>query len=69
MLSKANYFRPLYIAVGIWKESGYSSIVYFAAIMGISPTLYEAMKVDGANKLQELRYVTFPGMAPTPRSS
>ena len=65
MLSKANYFRPLYIAVGIWKESGYSSIVYFAAIMGISPTPYEAMKVDGANKLQELRYVTFPGMAPT----
>lgn len=62
MLSKANYFRPLYIAVGIWKESGYSSIVYFAAIMGISPTLYEAMKVDGANKLQELRYVTFPGI-------
>lgn len=65
MLSKPNYFRPLYIAVGIWKESGYNSIVYFAAIMGISPTLYEAMKVDGANKLQELRYVTFPGMAPT----
>ena len=52
MLSKANYFRPLYIAVGIWKESGYSSIVYFAAIMGISPTLYEAMKVDGANEFQ-----------------
>lgn len=65
LLSNANYFRPLYIAVGIWKESGYSSIVYFAAIMGISPTLYEAMKVDGANKLQELRYVTIPGMAPT----
>lgn len=65
MMQKANYFRPLFITVGIWKESGYSSIVYFAAIMGISPTLYEAMKVDGANKLQELRYVTFPGMAPT----
>lgn len=65
LLSRANYFRPLYIAVGIWKESGYNSIVYFAAIMSISPTLYEAMKVDGANKLQEIRYVTFPGMAPT----
>lgn len=37
MLSKANYFRPLYIAVGIWKESGYSSIVYFAAIMAYRP--------------------------------
>lgn len=65
LLTKANYFRPLYIAVGIWKESGYNSIVYFAAIMGISPTLYEAMKVDGANKLQELRYVTLPCIAPT----
>lgn len=65
VLSEANYFRPLYIIVGIWKESGYNSIVYYAAIMGISPTLYEAMKVDGANKLQELRYVTVPGMAPT----
>ena len=34
MLSKANYFRPLYIAVGIWKESGYSSIVYFCGDHG-----------------------------------
>lgn len=61
----AQYFRPMYIITGIWKESGYSSIVYFAAIMGISPVLYEALKVDGGNKWQEIRYVTFPGMAPT----
>lgn len=65
MLSRPNYFRPLYIAVGIWKESGYNSIVYFAAIMGVPPTLYEAMKVDGANKFQQLRYVTLPCIAPT----
>jgi len=45
IMQKSNYFRPLYILVGIWKESGYNSIVYFAAIMGISPTLYEALKV------------------------
>lgn len=64
-MQKANYFRPLYIITGIWKESGYDSIVYFAAIMGISPTLYEALKVDGGDKLQEIRYVTIPGMAPT----
>ena len=62
MLSKANYFRPLYIAVGIWKESGYSSIVYFAAIMGISPTLYEAMKVDGANYWQIIQKLILPGI-------
>ncbi len=65
IIQDANYFRPLYLITGIWKEAGYSSIVYFAAVMGISPTLYEAIKVDGGNKLQEIRYVTFPGMAPT----
>ena len=65
VIQDANYFRPLYLITGIWKEAGYSSIVYFAAVMGISPTLYEAIKVDGGNKLQEIRYVTFPGMAPT----
>ena len=65
IMQKSNYFRPLYIMVGIWKESGYNSIVYFAAIMWISPTLYEALKVDGGNKFQEIRFITFPGMAPT----
>jgi ABC-type polysaccharide transport system, permease component len=65
IIESANYFRPMYIITGIWKESGYNSIVYFAAIMGISPVLYEAIKVDGANKWQEIRYVTIPGMAPT----
>ena len=65
IIDTANYFRPMYIITGIWKESGYNSIVYFAAIMGISPVMYEAIKVDGANKWQEIRYVTIPGMAPT----
>lgn len=65
VVQDASYFRPLFIITGIWKEAGYASIVYFAAIMGVSPTLYEAIKVDGGNKLQEIRYVTFPGMAPT----
>ncbi len=65
IIQQANYFRPIYIITGIWKESGYNSIVYFAAIMGISPVLYEALKMDGGNKMQEIRYVTIPGMAPT----
>lgn len=65
IIQQANYFRPLYIITGIWKESGYNSIVYFAAIMGISPALYEALKMDGGNKLQEIRYVTLPGMSGT----
>ncbi len=65
IIEQMQYFRPLYIITGIWKEAGYSSIVYFAAIMGISPLLYEAIRVDGGNKFQEIRYVTIPGMAPT----
>ncbi len=65
IIQSPNYFRPMYIITGIWKESGYDSIVYFAAIMGISPVMYEALKVDGGNKWQEIRYVTIPGMAPT----
>jgi len=65
IVQNAEFFRPMFIMTGIWKEAGYSSIVYFAAIMGISTILYEAIKVDGGNKLQEIRYVTFPGMAPT----
>jgi len=65
IIQQANYFRPLYIVTGIWKESGYNSIVYYAAIMGIPPALYEALKVDGGNKLQEIRYVTIPCIAPT----
>ncbi len=65
IMQTATYFRPVYIITGIWKESGYNSIVYFAAIMGISPAMYEALKVDGGNKWQEIRYVTIPGMAPT----
>ncbi len=65
IMENPDFFRPVYIITGIWKESGYNSIVYFAAVMGISPALYEALKIDGGNKMQEIRYVTFPGMAPT----
>ena len=65
MLSKPQYFRSIYILSDIWAGAGYGSIVYFAAIMAISPTNYEAAKIDGANKLAQIRYITLPGMAPT----
>ncbi|MDR2828333.1 MAG: ABC transporter permease subunit [Acholeplasmatales bacterium] len=61
----SKYFRSIYIISGIWEGAGYGSIVYFAAIMSISPTNYQAAKIDGANKLDQIRHVTLPGMAPT----
>lgn len=65
LLIHPKYFRPIYQVSGVWEGAGYGSIVYFAAILAISPTSYEAARIDGASKLQQIRYVTFPGMAPT----
>lgn len=65
MLHQAGAFRSIFTVSGIWSDAGYGSIVYFAAILGISPTNYEAARIDGASKMQQVRYVTIPGMAPT----
>jgi putative aldouronate transport system permease protein len=65
VLLHPKFFRPIYQVSGVWEGAGYGSIVYFAAILAISPTSYEAARIDGATKLQQIRYVTFPGMAPT----
>lgn len=58
-------FRAIYQLTGIWSDAGYGSIVYFAAVLGISPTNYEAARIDGASKMQQVRYVTIPGMLST----
>ncbi len=65
VLASPRFFRPIYQISGVWEGAGYGSIVYFAAVMAISPTSYEAARIDGASKLQQIRYVTLPGMAPT----
>jgi len=53
-----------YLGVGIWKSAGYSSIVYLAAISGISPELYESAEIDGAGRAQQLWYITLPCIKP-----
>ena len=65
ILDNPKFFRPIYQVSGVWEGAGYGSIVYFAAILAISPTSYEAARIDGATKMQQIRYVTIPGMAPT----
>ena len=64
-LGLQSWFRPLYIGSGIWQHFGFSSIIYLAAIAGISQELYDAAEVDGASRIQRIRFVTIPGMAPT----
>lgn len=57
-------FRPLLIFTEGWKETGWSAIVYLAALTAIDPQLYEAATVDGANRLQRMWHVTLPGILP-----
>jgi len=64
-MSEPAYFQGIYIATGIWKEAGFSSIVFFAALVGVSPTLYEAAKIDGASRFQCIRHVSIPSIMPT----
>ncbi|HIW34754.1 MAG TPA: ABC transporter permease subunit [Candidatus Paenibacillus intestinavium] len=60
-----NWFRPIYIMSEIWTNAGYESIIYLAAIAGISPTLYEAARVDGAGRFRMMFNVTIPSILPT----
>lgn len=58
-------FRTIIVISTAWKESGWGAIVYLAAMMAIDPQLYEAAVIDGAGKIQQLRHITLPGIAPT----
>lgn len=54
-----------FIGSGIWKEAGFGTILYLAAMASVDPTLYEAAKIDGANKIRQIWHVTLPGIRST----
>ncbi len=60
-----DWFRQLFVGSGIWQHVGWGSIVYLAAIASIDPTLYEAAKVDGANRFRQIWHITLPGIMAT----
>ena len=64
-LSDPKYFRTIYNFICIWQETGWGSVIYVAALAGIDSSLYEAARMDGANKLQQIWHVSLPGIAPT----
>lgn len=64
-LTRPEYFRTIYISMGLWKETGFSSIIYIAAISGINEELYEAARIDGAGKLRQLTSITLPSIMGT----
>ncbi|MBQ6231926.1 MAG: sugar ABC transporter permease [Clostridia bacterium] len=65
LLNNPAYFRAIYQISGIWETAGYDSIVFFAAIIAISPTSYEAAQIDGAGKWAQMRYVVLPSILST----
>lgn len=62
----SSFWWPVsFVVSGIWKEAGFGTILYMAAMAGIDPTLYEAAKIDGASKLRQIWHVTLPGIRST----
>lgn len=64
-LSIPAFFMPIYVAMDVWKGSGYNSIVYMATLSSISAELYEAATIDGAGRWKQLRFITLPALVPT----
>ena len=62
ILSNPDNFRSMIVLQVIWKEAGWGTIIYLAALTSISPELYEAAKIDGASRLKQIWHITLPGM-------
>lgn len=65
LLGAPEYFRTIFVGSGIWQGVGWGSIIYLAALLSINPSLYEAAKVDGAGRWQQMLHITLPGLLPT----
>jgi len=64
-LAEPEYFRPIYILMGVWQGTGFGAIIYLAALAGVDVEQYEAAIIDGANRLQLIWNVTIPALVPT----
>ena len=64
-LSDKKLWRPVFYVINIWKETGWGTIIFLATLAGINPELYEAADIDGATRLQKIRFVTMPALSNT----
>ena len=64
-LADNNWFRTVIVGTDVWKEFGYNSVVYLAALTGIDPGLFEAASIDGANRFKQILHITVPALLPT----
>lgn len=64
-LSKPEFFRGIFTGLNMWKTTGFNAVIYLAALTAVDEQLYEAARIDGANKFSQLRYITIPAIIPT----
>ena len=64
-LSNPKYFRSIFVWTGVWQTMGFSAIMYISALSGVDYEMHEAAIIDGANKLQRIRYIDLPSIIPT----
>ena len=64
-LSKPEFFRGIFTGLNMWKTTGFNAVIYLAALTAVDEQLYEAAKIDGANKFSQLRHITIPAIIPT----
>ncbi|MFG1812164.1 ABC transporter permease [Kribbella sp. NPDC049174] len=64
-LGNPDYFRHIYVWSDVWQTTGYSAVIYLAALAGIDPALHESAKIDGATRLKRIWHVDLPGIMPT----
>jgi putative aldouronate transport system permease protein len=64
-LASERWWRPVFLAINRWKETGWGTIIYLAALAGIDPQLYEAARIDGAGRLKQAWYITLPSLQTT----
>lgn len=63
-MGKASYFRHIYVWSGVWQATGYSAIIYIAALGNVDQSLVEASLIDGANRIQRIKIVELPALKP-----
>lgn len=64
-LADQKWWRPIFYIINIWKETGWGTIIFLATLSGINPELYEAADIDGATRMQKIRFVTLPALSNT----
>ena len=64
-LNETQYYRAIYVVSDIWTKIGWESIIYLSALTAVDPTLYEVAELDGASRLQKMRYIALPTIRPT----